>query len=146
MKIIKILGYAILYLVLCLIVMPVIVKFLGVTLRLGSLAPMIGVFIKIMLALQISKRINTVTQIFPNYLRSRQIIYNKPNQAQTVSYLVYFSLIFLISKSLTILELSTNVAALIVATLIKLLITYIIANIVRHIVSQKPKNLIAQPT
>lgn len=141
MKFIKIFGYAVLYVILCLIVMPVIVDFLAITLRLGSFATMVGVFIKIVLALQISKRINKVTNIFPRYLQSKQIVYKRPNQSQAISYVIYFSLIFLISKTLSILGLSTSTVALIIATLFKLLITYVIANIVRHIVSQKPKNM-----
>ncbi len=142
MKILKISGYAVLYIILCLVVMPIIVNFLSSTLHLGAIATMLGVVIKIMLALQISRRINGVTQIFPNYLTTKKFEINRPNYAQSIAYVVYFSLIFLITSGLNFLAMNTNIWALIVATLIKLLITYIIANIVRYIVSQKPKNLI----
>ncbi len=134
MKLIKISIYAIFYLFLCLIIMPIIVNILIYLTGLESISNMLSVFIKIILALQISKQINKVTQIFPNYLNKKDFKVKNTKSAQTFWYVVYFSLIFLMSKTLTILNLSTNTLALIITTLLKLLITYLIANIIRYIV------------
>ncbi len=142
MKILKITGYAFLYLILSLIIMPIIVDLLQQLTGLDAISNMIGVVVRIMLALQISRRINTVTQNFPNYLRTKAIKIQHPNLVQGFWYLVYFSLIYLMALILNILNLSTNILALIITTLLKLLITYIIANIVRYIVSQKPRNIL----
>ncbi len=142
MKTLKIAGYAILYLILALIIMPIIVDVLQQLTGFEMVSNMLGVVVRIMLALQISRRINTVTQIFPNYLRAKAIKINRPNLVQGFWYGVYFGLIYLMSLILSVLNLSTNVGALIITTLLKLLITYIIANIVRYIVSQKPRNLV----
>ncbi len=134
MKIIKISIYALFYLFLCLIIMPIIVKILISFTGLETLSNMFSVFIRIILALQISRQINKVTQVFPNYLNKKDFKVTNTKLAQAFWYVVYFSLIFLMSKTLTILNLSTNTLALIITTLLKLLITYIIANIIRYIV------------
>ncbi len=141
MKSIKIFGFAILYLILCLIVMPIIVLIIQKITGLETISNMLGVFVRIMLALQISRRINKVTQVFPNYLEKLNPTINRPNLMQSLAYFVYFSLIFLMSFTLGQLNLQANVLALIITTLIKLLITYIIANVVRYIVQRKPRNL-----
>ncbi len=134
MKTIKISLFAILYLFLCLIIMPIIVKVLISLTGLETLSNMFSVFIRILLALQISRQINKVTQVFPNYLNKKAYKVKNTKTTQAFWYVVYFSLIFLMSKTLTILNLSTNTLALIITTLLKLLITYIIANIIRYIV------------
>ncbi len=134
MKIIKISIYALFYLFLCLIIMPIIVNILIMLTGWETLSNMFSVFIRILLALQISRQINKVTQVFPNYLNKKDFKVKNTKIAQAFWYVVYFSLIFLMSKTLTILNLSTNTLALIITTLIKLLITYIIANIIRYIV------------
>ncbi len=134
MKTIKISFFAILYLFLCLIIMPIVVKILISLTGLETLSNMFSVFIRILLALQISRQINKVTQAFPNYISKKGLKVKNTKLAQAFCYVIYFSLIFLMSKTLTILNLSTNNLALIITTLLKLLITYIIANIVRYIV------------
>lgn len=139
MKTIKIAGYSILYLILCLIIMPIIVNFLQVYLKLGAIASMLSVAIKVLLALQISRRINLITQVFPNYLKNKSYSINNPNLAQAICYVIYFSIIYMLSAILSALSLTENVIALIIITLIKLFVTYIIANSVRYIVSKKNK-------
>ncbi len=134
MKIIKISIYALFYLFLCLIIMPIIVSILINLTGLETISNMFSVFIRILLALQISRQINKITQVFPNYLNKKNFQIKNTKFAQIFWYIIYFSLIFLMSKTLSILNLSTNTIALIITTLIKLLITYLIANIIRYIV------------
>lgn len=134
MKFIKISLYAILYLILCLIVMPFIVIFLINLTGFNNLSNMFSVFIRIILAIQISKQINKVTQTFPNYLKKKNFTISNTVVAQAICYIIYFVLIFLLAQSLRILGLENSIIGLIAVTLLKLFITYIIANIVRYIV------------
>lgn len=133
-KLIKIAWYAILYLILCLIIIPIIVNILSALINIPIIATVLGKIISILLAFQISARINRVTQVFPNYLKTLNIKVNKPNLVQAGLYVVYFTGIAIISMLK-----NEMLTVLIILTLCKLLLTYTIANIVRMVVRQKPK-------